>query len=196
MNAKLHGFRDLPSFTVDGVLPPADYEITLEALRESMLVRGPSDLEAYPNWDVAHRRMLVDNLGIMVRQLWSVGIETIYVDGSFVEDKDHPNDIDGYFECELDFLKSGRLERELNLLESDKIWTWAPESRRPSRNSAKSQMPMWHKYRVELYPHVGQLSGIRGKYGHELEFPSAFRLTRTGIPKGILKIVKNDSQRE
>jgi hypothetical protein len=97
MNVKLQGFRDLPSFTADGVLPPADYEITLEELRESMLVRGPSDCEAYPNWDVAHRRMLVDNLGIMVQQLESVGIETIYVDGSFVEDKDRPHDIDGYF---------------------------------------------------------------------------------------------------
>ncbi len=56
MNDGLQSFRDLPSFTADGVLPPADYEITLEALRESMLVRGPSDRETYPNWDVAHRR--------------------------------------------------------------------------------------------------------------------------------------------
>ena len=94
MNARLQGFRDLPSFTADGVLPTADYELTLEELRESMLVRGPSDREAYPDWDAAHRRMLVDNLGVMVRQLWSVGIEAIFVDGSFVEDKDHPNDIE------------------------------------------------------------------------------------------------------
>jgi hypothetical protein len=28
---------------------------------------------------------------------------------------------------------------------------------------------MWHQYRVELYPHVGQLSGIRDRFGNELE---------------------------
>jgi len=48
---------------------------------------------------------------------------------------------------------------------------------------------MWHVYRVELYPHVGQLCGIRDRYGHELEFPSAFRQSRRdGTPKGIVKI--------
>ena len=48
---------------------------------------------------------------------------------------------------------------------------------------------MWHQYRVELYPHYGQPSGVRDKYGHELEFPSAFRQSRCdGKPKGIVKI--------
>jgi hypothetical protein len=27
----------------------------------------------------------------------------------------------------------------------------------------KLQLPMWHKYRVELYPHYGQLCGIRDR---------------------------------
>jgi hypothetical protein len=51
---------------------------------------------------------------------------------------------------------------------------------------------MWHRYRVELYPHVPGLgigSGIRDKFGHELEFPSAFRQSRRdGKPRGIVKI--------
>jgi hypothetical protein len=51
---------------------------------------------------------------------------------------------------------------------------------------------MWHRYRVELYPHVPGLgvgSGITDKYGHELEFPSAFRQSRRdGAPRGIVKI--------
>jgi hypothetical protein len=37
----------------------------------------------------------------MVGQLWEAGISEIFVNGSFVEDKDHPGDIDGYFECEV-----------------------------------------------------------------------------------------------
>ena len=112
-----------------------------------------------------------------------------HVDGSFVEDKDHPNDIDGYFECDLRRLASGELARHLNLLDPHQVWTWDPASRRPYRGYAKRQLPMWHVYRVELYPHFGQPSGIRDDYGHELEFPAAFRRRRgKGKPRGIVKI--------
>jgi hypothetical protein len=45
---------------------------------------------------------------------------------------------------------------------------------------------------AELYPHVpglGSGSGIREKYGHEHEFPSAFlQSRRDGKPKGIVRI--------
>lgn len=178
----------LPPFQENGLLPPGDYEMSLEELRASALVTGPEELA----WDSDWRRHLVDNLEIMVSQLWQVGIKEIYVDGSFVEDKARPNDIDGYFVCDLAFLSSGRLQQELNLLEPDKIWTWDLASRRPYRGYPKRQLPMWHKYRVELYPHVpgmGWGCGIRDKSGHELEFPSAFRqCRRDGAVKGIVKI--------
>jgi hypothetical protein len=124
----------------------------------------------------------------LVRQLRQVGITEIFVDGSFAEDKEHPNDIDGYFKCDLMRLASGALTQELNLLDPHKTWTWDPASRRPYRGDPKKQLPMWHVYRVELYPHVGQLSGIRDQFGHELEFPSAFRQSRDGKPRGIIKI--------
>lgn len=110
----------IPNFQ-DGVLPPDDYEVTFEKLRQSILVDGCGELRE--NWDAKWRSKLVDNLEIMVDQLWTVGIENIFIDGSFVEDKDHPNDIDGYFETGLDFLASGRLQQELNLLDEHKIWT-------------------------------------------------------------------------
>jgi hypothetical protein len=94
--------------------------------------------------------------------------------------------------CDLDRLKSGELTRALNLLDPGKVWTWDPSSRRPYRGYPKKQLPMWHRYRVELYPHVPGLglgSGIRDKHGHELEFPSAFRQSRRdGTPRGIVKI--------
>ena len=176
----------LPAFTENGVLPPGDYLLTLDELAESLVVEG---LGQSPNWDRNWRRKLVENLKVLVNQLWQVGIHEIFIDGSFVEDKDHPNDIDGYFECELSRLASGELQRELNLLDPHKIWTWDPASRRAYRGYAKRQLPMWHAYRVELYPHYGQLCGIRDEYGHELEFPSAFRRSRFGgMPRGIIKI--------
>jgi hypothetical protein len=169
-------------------LPPGDYALAFSALRGSHLVTGQG--VGSPTWDAAWRATLVDHLAVLVGQLWQVGIERIFIDGSFVEDKDRPNDIDGYFECDFAFLASGQLERELNILDPYKIWTWAPASRRPDEN-LKGQLPMWHRYRVELYPHVGQLTGIRDQYGNELQFPAAFRISRRAYqPKGIVQLVK------
>jgi len=122
---------EIPAFQADGLLPPGDYELSLDELRRSFLVVGPGRPGAYPNWDAAWRATLVTNLETLTRQLWRVGITEIFADGSFAEDKDHPNDIDGYFECDLDRLKTGALARQLNLLDPSKVWTWDPASRRP-----------------------------------------------------------------
>lgn len=180
---------ELPAaFDDEGLLPPGDYELSLAELKASLLVAGPTPPRS-TTWDAPWRGRLVDNLALLVDQLVRVGVNEIFVDGSFVEDKDHPNDIDGYFVCELRHLASGDLQRDLNLLDPHKIWTWDPASRRPHRGYPKKQLPMWHAYRVELYPHFGQLSGIRDRFGNELEFPSAFRLSRRdGRPRGIVKI--------
>ncbi len=175
-------------FTQDGLLPAGDVAMTFPELRESTLVHGPGP--SHPTWDATWRRALVDNLEIMARQLWTVGITEVFADGSFAEDKDHPNDIDGYFVCDLRAFASGRLERELNVLDPHKVWTWSPAARRPYRGYPKRQLPMWHVYRVELYPHYGQFSGIFDQFGNELEFPSAFRLSRRdGKPRGIVKLL-------
>jgi hypothetical protein len=187
----------IPDFQKDGLLPPGDYEVSFAELRGSVLVAGPADPKRYPNWDAPWRETLVGNLEILARQLWQVGITEIFADGSFAEDKDHPNDIDGYFVCDLHRLSSGELTRELNLIDPDKVWTWDPASRRPYRGYPKKQLPMWHRYRVELYPHIPGLglgSGIRDRHGHELEFPSAFRQSRRdGTPRGIVKIRQGGS---
>jgi hypothetical protein len=178
----------IPGFTPDGLLPQGDYEVSFAELRKSILVVGPLQ-SGYPHWDRNWRATLVDNLEVLVKQLCQAGIREIFIDGSFVEDKDHPNDIDGYFVCGLMELASGRLERNLNLLDPHKVWTWDPKSRRPFRGYPKKQLPMWHRYRVELYPHCGQGCGITDQFGNELEFPAAFRRSRRdGKPRGIVKI--------
>lgn len=182
----------IPPFQADGLLPPGDYEISFREIRESVLTCGTDATRDNSSWDGDWRMELVKNLEILTRQLWQVGIRNVFADGSFAEDKDHPNDIDGYFECERKPLQSGELTRQLNLLDPYKIWTWDPASRRPFRGYPKKQLPMWHQYRVELYPHVPGLGigcGVFDKYGNELEFPSAFRQSRRdGKPRGILKI--------
>lgn len=79
-----------------------------------------------------------DNLEILTGQLWQAGIREIFADGSFAEDKDHPNDIDGHFVCTLDKLRTGDLVRHLNLLDPYKVWTWDPASRKPYRGYPKN----------------------------------------------------------
>jgi hypothetical protein len=174
-------------FNRHGLLPPMDYEMSLSELGQSLLIKG-SDLTAL-DWDVTQRRKLASNFGILVEQLWRIGITRIFVDGSFVENESFPHDIDGYFECDKRDFLSGDLERRLNALCPEKIWTWHPNSRRFSDDSPdKAQLPMWHLYHVELYPHYGQGSGILDRLGNELMFPSAFRKDREGRPKGIVRI--------
>lgn len=182
----------LPQFTEDGLLPPGDYPLSMEELRSSYLVTGEG-LNS-KTWDVDWRASLVNNLEKMVKQLWTFRIDKIFIDGSFVERKDHPNDIDGYFECPLQYFASGKLQKDLNLLDPG-VWTWSPASLKNSPNSAKRQLPMWLIYRVELYPHYGQLTGLTDSHGNELQFPSAFRQRRRDSKaKGIVQLVRSDSK--
>lgn len=184
---------ELPPFNSDGLLPPGDYEMSLEELGDSMLVSGPGE-EGYPNWDSEWRSYLVGRLKVLVGQLWEVGITEIFVNGSFVEDKDHPEDIDGYFECSAIDVATNRLQRKLNALDPYKVWTWDSGSRKPYRNLPKWQLPMWHRYRVELYPYYTDLplgSGIVDEFGNDLPFPAAFRKSRREHKlKGVIKIVR------
>jgi hypothetical protein len=179
-------------FTNDGVLAPGDYKATLADIRASILVTG-SGVKSQ-NWDSDWRSQCVDNLEIMVHQLWQIGITRIFIDGSFVEDKDHPNDLDGYFDCDFHRFASGQLETELNLIDQHKVWTWHPSQRRPYRGYPKAQLPMWHTYRVELWPNFGQPFGIRDIAGNSLSFAQAFRISRTNnLPKGIIELIRGSS---
>jgi hypothetical protein len=56
----------------------------------------------------------------------------------------------------------------------------------------KWQLPMWHRYRVELYPHLPQPGGIKDEFGNDLHFPAAFRKCRrehTGTTKAFMIVV-------
>jgi len=175
----------LPSFTREGLLPPGDYELTLKELRRSPLVLGAGR----PGWDGAWRMQLVDNLAILAGQLGRVGIREIFIGGSFVEAVNHPNDIDGYFVCHPREIENGELAQNLNRLDPDQVWTWETSRREWSAISSKLELPMWHRYRVELYPDLGQPSGIRDPSGKEFNFPDAFRWSRLlRRPRGIIKI--------
>jgi hypothetical protein len=181
----------LPPFNEEGLLHPGVYSLSLDELRTSYLVTGDG---CGQEWDSDWRQRLVNGLETLAKQLWTVGIENIFIDGSFVEAKDHPNDIDGYFECDLRYFVSGKLIKDLNLLDPYKVWTWSPKSLKPARNSIKAQLPMWRTYRVELYPHCIRNTGIMDEHGNELTFPSAFRQRRSDSqPKGIILLRRGNA---
>lgn len=138
----------LPRFVRD-VLPPVDYPLTLKQLRASHLVTGQGNPSR--SWDRAWRNELVTRLETLVHQLWDVDITAIYADGSFVENKDHPNDVDGYFECDPhEFREKVRL---LNELDPFKVWTWDEKRRTLDQNSANCSFPCgivtaWNSTRI------------------------------------------------
>lgn len=178
----------LPSFSADGMLPVGDYSMTLVQLAKSSLVRGASRRRS-AHWDALWRARLVENLAVLVGELAQVGLCDIYINGSFVEAKDHPNDIDGYFVCDPVRFLSGRLDRELNRIAARPCWTWEGHDRRYVPGHGW-KLPMWIEYRVELYPHFEQVTGIVDRFGNDLTFPAAFRLSRAGQPKGIVRLVR------
>lgn len=182
-------------FNKNDVLDVGTFKVTFTELRSSLLVTGDG---SSPHWDMKWRSTLVDNLERLADQLWKVGIEEIFIDGSFVENKDRPNDIDGYFDTGISQVNRQTMAgfekqvSQLNSIDPFKIWTWDANSRIFDPKTGKAQLPMWMRYRVELYPHIeGMFSGIRDQYGNNLQFPSAFRQSRRNfIPKGIVKVVK------
>lgn len=177
-------------FNNEGVLPPGDYPMTFSQIRKSLLVKEPKNYDGL--WDMPWRLKLVNNLEILIKHLWTVKITEIFINGSFVEDKGHPNDIDGYFECDIKSFHSTHSK----LLKLDDCWTWDPNLRKSYSGHPKKQLPMWHKYRIELYPQFDQLSGITDEFGKDQLFPAAFRKTRGTPPrqKGIIKIKKEEGE--
>lgn len=175
-------------FNQYGLLAPGDYPLTLWELRQSILVRGQRDPQL--PWDSQWRLQLVSNLEICAKQLWAVGVEEIYIDGSFVTDKYRPNDIDGFFIApDPREALDGTLAKRLNQLDPYQCWGW---ERRRFDVYGNLELEMWHRYRVELFPHChGIYSGIENERGENMKFDEFFRLDRDFlIAKGIVKLVK------
>lgn len=169
----------LPEFNEAGLLPPGDYVLTVQELRESVLVTGPPGEEA---WDAVWRGRLVDNLDSILQDLWGLGIDYVIVDGSFVEKKDRPGDIDAYFPIAVERWVTREVEQGLNARRGEDVWTWDTGKLTRDPGTGKPKLPFWHKYQIDLYPDYGQLAdGLK-------PFSDFFRQTRSGEPKGVVKI--------
>jgi hypothetical protein len=71
----------IPTFQPNGLLPQGDYEVSFEELQSSVLVNGPSGSPDQGAWDRGWRRHLVDNLEVLTKQLWQVGIRDVLQTG-------------------------------------------------------------------------------------------------------------------
>lgn len=179
---------DLPRFTTDGLLPPGDYPLTIDELRASYLINGEG--LGIPDWDANWRAHLANNLDLFAGQLWQVGVERIFADGSFVTAKPHPGDIDVYFECEVarfPWITIGLLQQEPHL-----PWDWTQRSVDPATGIPK--LRMWHEFRIEVFPHFvdhPQPTGVVDEHGNNLLFPSLFRRDKdAGQSKGVIQLVR------
>lgn len=100
----------LPPLSSAGLLPPGIHKTTLQ----EMEIRFATN---------AHRRDLYDKFVQGANRLFSAGATHLWVDGSYVTDKEHPNDIDCMWEPGLnmewdhldDFLDHGLIKRRYGM---------------------------------------------------------------------------------
>ncbi len=171
---------------------PQDFDVTFADIRNSLLIHGPAVKPL--NWNSKWRLELLGNLEIVVRQLWGNGIETVYVDGSFVTGIGHPRDIDACFECDFTEWSSGALAEKLNQAAPKKVWTWDDSARRTVAGFTSMKLPMWCSYRVDIHPYFPDRPniGMMMDDGSLVTVLDGFRRMRNmEAPKGILKLIKD-----
>jgi hypothetical protein len=166
-----------------------DYALTIDGLRKSLLVNGPTTGDYIP-WDRERRLHLVNQLEVVVNQVWKAGFDKIYVDGSFVEDKASPEDIDCYFECGLNDFIQGKVVDTLRKANPGENWGFGKDDL--VTKDGKKKFEIWHNYKVDMWPECGLPSNIFDRSGStNLKISQAFRQQKqTFQKKGIVRIIK------
>jgi hypothetical protein len=149
------------------------------------------------------RVKLIDNLEVLVRQLWQVGVSNIYLDGSFCSTKAEPADIDAYYDLPLPEevlqMEDGKekhesvllyilaLSEQLNQFNEIPIWNIWDKIHVDERGYQRTEM--WMHYRCEIYPHCWGMYAADVN-GRKVKFDEFFRKDKYGIEKGVIKLVK------
>ncbi|MBA4544470.1 MULTISPECIES: hypothetical protein [Thermoactinomyces] len=177
-------------FNEYGYLPPGIHEMTIDELKESILVKGDESVSV---WNEPWRRYLVLNLEVLLQPLWQLGFDEVFLDGSFCSIKEKPGDIDAYFELDLKVENRYQaleqvyiLAHELNSLSTVPVWNWW-EKRPNADGEMKSEM--WHQFRCEVYPNCYGVYAFQNQDGGRIKFDQLFRYDENGIEKGIVKLL-------
>ena len=143
----------IPSLNENGELEEGEYEATLD------------EIEAVYGRSTDRRKLLMQGLRDAAENLEKSGVRRIWVNGSFITDKDEPNDIDGCWEYN-DLM-------DLNVVD-------------PVFLSMNSREDVKKKYGLDFFI-AQQIEGGSGK-----PFPKFFQVNREGEPKGIIFVELGD----
>ncbi|MEE9355662.1 MAG: hypothetical protein V3U75_08755 [Methylococcaceae bacterium] len=136
----------IPSLNDNRELPDGQYQVSLDEIENRF---GCANEQ---------RRRLMQGLRSAATNLSKAHVRKLWIDGSFVIDKENPNDIDGVWETNSQI--------DLNVL--DPVFLG-------NRDAMKE------KYGVDFFPDVIEA-------GSGLPFPVFFRTNRDKEPKGILVV--------
>ncbi len=139
-------------FNSKGLLPPGIHVVTLEQLETNF------------TWS-NHRKKLFKKFKGAYKNLTRANVKKIWIDGSYVESKEHPNDIDGCWEYTND----------VNVDKLDPVFL----DFHPPREAMKK------KYGVDFLISNMPMIDLSGKQTTIVDF---FQISRSGDKKGILLI--------
>ncbi len=139
-------------FTEEGLLPPGVHQTDLGELKENM------------GWS-RRRRELLEGLEDVLGLMTYCGVARVYFDGSFVTDKDRPNDIDGCYDLSEDVTSE-------DLKRLAPIFPPSPANRTEAKR----------RFGVDLFPAAAT------ELGFGQPFLRFFQTDREGRERGVLSV--------
>ena len=143
----------IPPLQINGELPPGEHPATLSEIE---VVYGSANDQ---------RKLLMHGLREATTQFKCAGVKVLWVNGSFVTDKEIPNDIDG-------------------------CWQYTPDVAIDKLDPVflmRSRQAMKDKYGLDFF-----IANII-EMGSGLPFPKFFQTNRDGESKGILVITLEEA---
>jgi hypothetical protein len=145
--------RMVLEFNEEGVLPEGEHKMSLEEFKDRFVFNQK-------------RAVIFSGLKLLIKDLKSIGCKTIYVDGSYVTNKEEPNDVDVCWDDE------GEIDWDLLISDFPILGDLEPP-----------RLSQQRKYCADIFP-ANILHGSSGKL-----FKDFFKTNKeTGNPKGIIKI--------
>ena len=142
----------IPQFTDEGLLPPGVHETDLEELKGKM------------GWSF-RRRELLEGLEEALELMASRSVVRVYLNGSFVTDKDRPNDVDGCYDLAEDV-------RAEDLGRLAPIFPPSPSNRAEAKR----------RFGVDFFPAAAT------ELGSGQPFLRFFQIDREGRKRGVLSV--------
>ena len=137
----------IPAVLPNGELPPGEHQASLD------------DIEARYGVSTDCRKLLMQGLQKAARNFELSGVSTLWINGSFITDKEEPNDIDGCWE-----------------------YTSAIDTKKLDPVFLGSRKEIKKKYGLDFF--IANFI----EAGSGLPFPKFFQVNSNGDPKGIIVV--------